>query len=242
MKLLVHALSQPGGRRVNEDYTAFLFQAGLGCFVLADGLGGHHGGDIASKTVAESILSSFQAAPGASLAHLEEYLKQAAGTLDKVRSERTGSFSYKTTLVALLLGAGNSCWAHLGDSRLYYFNGGNLLHQTKDHSVPQRLADGGEIPHAMIRFHEDRNRLTASFESASFEKIVYCEAQAPIGPGSSFLLCSDGFWEYVDEALMQETLKQSRSPENWLLVMQSALLQKAEAGHDNYSALAIMAL
>lgn len=242
MELLVHKLCRPGGRGVNEDYTAFLSQAGFSCFVLADGLGGHRGGAVASKTVVESILSSFQAVPGASVAHLEEYLKQATGALDKVRSVRAGSSSFKTTLVVLLIGAAKTSWAHLGDSRLYYFKAGRLLHQTKDHSVPQRLADSGEISYEMIRFHEDRNRLTASFESANLNKTVYCEAQTPPAPGDCYLLCSDGFWEYVDETLMQEALKQSKTPERWLGTMEAALLEKAEAGHDNYSALAIMAV
>lgn len=232
-------LSEPGGRQTNEDYASFYLARGMGCYALADGLGGHRGGQVAAQTVIESVLSSFRAAPGVSFAYLDSYLRKAAQALDEIKLSKGGASSFKTTLVVLLTGAGQALWAHLGDSRLYHFRAGRISHQTKDHSVPQCLADSGSISHEMIRFHEDRHRLLASFESDNFNKVVYVKEELLLQPGDSFLLCSDGFWEHVLEEEMAADLKEAVSAENWLKKMTRRLEGRVSGNHDNYTALAV---
>ena len=108
--------------------------------------------------------------------------------------------------------------------------------------MPQLLANADEIDASEIRFHEDRNRLLRSIGSK--EAFKPCLEQSPITlhSGDAFLLCTDGFWEYVFEAEMVEDLKQARSATGWLTAMELRLLSRAPEKNDNYSAIAITVL
>jgi PPM family protein phosphatase len=238
MKLDVAILSKPGGRKYNEDYTGAAELGAFGCFVLADGLGGHRGGDIASKLTVESIMKSFKESPGASTDKLKSFVCEADILLRNSGPDQLMGGLPKTTLVVLLTGKNHACWAHIGDSRLYLFRDGNLLLQTKDHSVPQYLADSGSIKASDIRFHEDRNRLTAAFDGENLNRVSFSDDNFPLEASDCFLLCSDGFWEYVLEAEMEEDLKSAKTPALWLDLMEKRLSARVESGNDNYSALA----
>ncbi|HSW36193.1 MAG TPA: protein phosphatase 2C domain-containing protein [Candidatus Limnocylindrales bacterium] len=242
MKLQSAFLSRAGGRKENEDYCACAEVNGHACYLVADGLGAHRGGAIASKTVGESVISAFKSMPGASKGHLEKYLQYARQELGKRETAERGIVSLKTTLVVLLSDCRSVIWAHIGDSRLYRFNidSGKLVFRTRDHSVPQRLADSGEIASDQIRFHEDRNRLTAAFQSEGKSSFEYNADPKPLHRGDVFLLCSDGFWEYIFESEMENTLCNASTPESWLAAMEIRLLERAKSDHDNYSALAIL--
>ncbi|UNC91458.1 PP2C family protein-serine/threonine phosphatase [Candidatus Contubernalis alkaliaceticus] len=239
MKFQTAFISKTGGRKVNEDYCSFMESEGFGCYFLADGLGGHKGGALAASIAGEKLLEAFAAAPGFSGAHLVNYLENARQAFI-AEKKRQGKFSMKTTLVVLLSDFKKVFWAHIGDSRLYYFQSGRLAFQTKDHSVPQRLASSGEISAEKIRYHEDRNRLTRAFDGDDLSRIDFLKRPVDVSNGDSFLLCSDGFWEYVLEPEMEEDLLVSRSPEAWLSSMEKRLSKRAKANHDNYSALAVM--
>jgi len=234
------ALSKPGGRKNNEDFTAAAVSNKCGCYLVADGLGGHRGGDIASRTACESIISAFQASPGSSVEHLSGYLQAAGLELEKKQQEYGFVDAIKTTLVILLIGRNGATWAHIGDSRLYYFKRCKLEFQTRDHSLTQKLVDLGEIAEEEMRNHEDRNQLFSVFDSADISCFSLLNKIVDIEKGDAFLLCSDGFWEYVLEVDMERLLFDHQQPERWLEEMEKILLQRVELGHDNYSALAVM--
>ena len=147
-------ISKRGGREENEDYCSYREREGYGCYILADGLGGHRGGALASRTAAESVLKAFSARPGAATDLLGRYLEHAREAFNAASQQQ----SLKTTLVILLTGNRRALWGHIGDSRLYYLTAGKIAFQTKDHSLPQLMANAGEISDEQIRFHEDRNR------------------------------------------------------------------------------------
>ncbi len=242
MKLSAAAVSRPGGRKLNEDYTGHLIIGDYGCYVLADGLGGHRGGEVASKTAVNTIIKAFQISPGASQDHLKSYIAEANSSLEKMKVGVGHSGTPKTTLVVFLTDSVYAYWAHVGDSRLYLFRAEKLSFQTKDHSVPQHLADSGIISQDRIRFHEDRNRLTSAFDGTSLDRVQYSQKPVLLKKGDVFLLCSDGFWEYVLETEMEKDLKRSSSPETWITSLEKRLLRRVEKGHDNYSALAIFVI
>lgn len=241
MKLRTSVLTKPGGREKNEDYAAYSGRRGYYCFLVADGLGGHRGGELASRTACESVLEAFNKRPGGSVDHLHGYLKHAGRAMSALRSKTGLADSLKTTLVILLIDKKSATWAHIGDSRLYYFNSGRLAFQTKDHSLPQRLVDIGEIRFDQIRFHEDRNRLISVFEGEEVSRFTLLKAPIPINEGDAFLLCSDGFWDYVYEAEMESNLQRSRTPAGWISHLEDKLLERAEGNYDNYTALAVIA-
>jgi PPM family protein phosphatase len=232
-------LSSAGGREHNEDSCGFLMKEETGCWVLCDGLGGHHGGEVASRLAVDAALRSFEDDPSVSVSAIGAHIERAnAAVLDRQRREPELA-GMRTTVVMLLASPGAAMWAHSGDSRLYWFQGGRLREQTSDHSVPQRLADAGEIAPEQIRFHEDRNRLLRSLGArpeagATFETMP----DAP-QPGDVFLLTSDGFWELVNEDEMELDLAAASHPEDWLERMESRIRERNTGDHDNYSAIAV---
>lgn len=211
---------------------------GRGCWVLADGLGGHRGGATASRLAVDAVLASFQEDPSVSEEALAIHVERANRAVLDGQNADPDLATMRTTLVALLASPDAAIWAHCGDSRLYRF-GGKTCERTRDHSVPQRLADAGEIPEEQIRFHEDRNRVLRSLGGRADTKAEFGNLTRAPRAGDAFLLASDGFWEWVTEAEMAEDRRSAWGPRGWLDKMEARIQAKATAGHDNYSAIAV---
>jgi len=235
-------LTSPGGRDGNEDSCDFRVNGQSGLWVLADGLGGHRGGEIASRLAVETAVASFAADSRVTPELLSAHLERAhAAVLERQRAE-SDLTGMRTTIVMLLASAEAALWTHSGDSRLYWFRNAKLCGQTKDHSVPQRLADAGEIRPEQIRFHEDRSRLLRSLGARQESGATSGAMPGKPEPADAFLLASDGFWEYVTEPEMEADLAGSANSQQWLALMEARLCQRATSDSDNYSALAIRAL
>jgi serine/threonine protein phosphatase PrpC len=233
-------LSSPGGRKGNEDFLGYRAAESGGCWALADGLGGHRGGEIASRLAVLAALSSFDENPALTAEALHTHMVRANRAVLERQGADAERMHMRTTMVILIASAEAALWSHAGDSRLYWFRGGKIQEQTRDDSVPQRLADAGEISADEIRFHEDRSRLLNSI-GARPEVVASNRAIAP-APGDAFLLASDGFWECVTEPEMEEDFSRTKSPEAWMQKMESRVKGRAAAEHDNYSAIAVRVL
>lgn len=236
----VAQVSNKGGREYNEDFAIYSQRGEFGCYLIADGLGGHRDGELASALACTTIKAAFDNDPGATIENLMAYLEEAAITMDSERTKRGLENQMKTTLVCLLTDYQNAVWAHIGDSRLYYFKTGVIEFSTTDHSLSQKLVEIGEITKDQVRNHEDRNRLLNVFEGQDVSRFTYIDEPILLAEGDAFLLCSDGFWEYVLEDEMEADLNQAEKPEDWISLMLKRLAARVEKGHDNYSALAIM--
>jgi PPM family protein phosphatase len=234
-------VSRVGGRAENQDACDFVEASGTGCWVVADGLGGHRGGEIASRSAVEAVLTSFGKNPQLSEEALQRHLKAAEGAVIDAQTQQPDLSTMRTTIVVLLADLKRALWAHMGDSRLYYFQNGQLTFQTSDHSVVQVMADSGQLPREQIRHHEDRNRLLRCLGNpeSDFRPTILSEPRA-LGANSAFLLCSDGFWENVLESEMVVDLAKSKTPAEWLTLMEDRLLERANDGNDNYTGLAIV--
>ncbi|SFI01619.1 Serine/threonine protein phosphatase PrpC [Tindallia magadiensis] len=239
MKILHATISKTGGRKRNEDYCGCYAKDGLLCAVLADGLGGHRGGEKASRTVVQSVLEDFGDHPDCSAEGLHRYFIRANKRLAEGQVYEPHLAGMKTTLV---IWAGNhqrGIWGHIGDSRLYHFRGGKMISCTKDHSLPQKLADIGEIDPSEIRHHEDRNRLTAVMDGSESMKWQILEKPVELERRDALLLCTDGFWEYLDEEEMEESFRNSSDPQEWLEIMEDKIRERAPKDQDNYTAIAL---
>jgi PPM family protein phosphatase len=232
-------VTEKGGRQQNEDYLDFVVQEDGACWALADGLGGHGGGGVASQLAVETVLAAFRAFPRCSPNALQDYLNAANVTVCARQGQETKLSRMRSTLVVLVSDCRSACWAHVGDSRLYYFKRGRIHVQTQDHSVPQALCNAGEITPAQIRFHEDRNRLLRSIGDKQSFRPAVSSAASPLEAEDVFLLSSDGFWEYVNETEMEEALAKASGVDDWLNRMERTLKTRAKGNHDNYSAIAI---
>ena len=233
-------LSHAGGRRTNQDCAGWREARGATCWVLADGLGGHASGEIASEAAVEGALTAFENAPGTDAATLGRCIERAQSVVRALQDGAPELDTMRTTLVVLTASGSEARWAHVGDSRLYVFRGGQVSARTSDHSVPQALVEAGELSPDDVRGHPDRNRLLRAIGSADLPRSTVSEARDVL-PGDAFLLCSDGFWELVEEDEMQDDLAAADSPEAWVAAMESRLCARASGHHDNYSALATWA-
>jgi len=229
-------LSKTGDRKNNEDSVDVCQQDGKYLFALADGLGGHSSGDIASALVISKAIEVYKNAQSEDC--LAQCFTDAQNALLDEQKQR--NIDMKTTLVLLSISGERADWGHIGDSRLYVFDNGRTVSRTNDHSVPQMLVQTGELREKDIRFHPDRNRLLrvmgTQWDSPRFE---LSSAQAST-PGLSYLLCTDGFWELMEEKEMCRYMKLSRSPNEWLAIMEKKVLKNGKGKNmDNYSAIGV---
>lgn len=226
--------SNIGGRSCNEDSVAGTLWGTDGlCLVVADGLGGHGGGDQASACVCRTVCSNWNGQ--AEEETLRTLLTMAHGN---VLTLQTPQCAMKSTAAALAIRGKKAAWAHVGDTRLYHFRDGRLVFQTIDHSASQLAVMLGEITPSQIRFHADRSRILRALGQEGDVQVE--TGSAELEPGChAFLLCSDGFWEYVLETEMEADLQYAETVEDWLRSMQVRLLQRIPSDNDNHTAGAV---
>lgn len=231
----IASCSNQGGRDYNEDSVRSFEEYGRCCVTVADGLGGHGGGKTASSAAAEWITDSFQKGGRNEEDWIREIFSQAN---KKVLALQTSTCKMKTTCVSLFIEHGQAFWAHVGDSRLYHFVNGQLATCTLDHSVSQMAVLSGEITREQIRFHEDRNRVLRALGAEGIRPDLD-SANLNDEAFHAFLLCTDGFWEYVLEGEMEIDLAKAESPSQWISYMTERLQKRVDGKNDNYSAAAV---
>ena len=212
--------SAAGNRQINEDCARAEQHGDVSCFVLCDGLGGHGRGEVASGMAVETILSELKDAPSADAEYLAAAMEAAQARL--------------------LTDARSAVWAHIGDSRLYLFYKNKIVLRTLDHSVPQMLVLMGEIKEKQIRQHPDRNRLLRVLGCEWGTQRYACSEPRSLEKCQAFLLCSDGFWEFITEKMMCKYLKKSKTAAEWLRMMQEEVQRNGiGADMDNNTAVAV---
>ncbi len=239
-------LSRQGGRAYNEDACGHWHSERRLCCVVADGAGGHGGGDIASKLVVSHIIGQVSAAPLARADEVHDLLLDTNAQVRRHQADGDRTRDMHSTVVALFvdLTCQEALWGHAGDSRLYLFRDGLMLAHTRDHSVVQTMVDAGLLSPEQVRTHPRRSELESALGSRP-EDLRVATAARPwlLQPHDVFLLCTDGLWEYVDEAEMCASLSRAADPGAWLAQLEALVLQHvAESGktsHDNFSAIAV---
>lgn len=240
----VALLSEVGGRRCNEDACGHTHTVDTLCCVLADGAGGHGGGDTASQLAVQLLLQDFMAHPPASGTELEALLRATNQAVIDARVPGTATAQMHSTVVVLLLDfvGQRALWAHAGDSRLYWLRGGRIVARSRDHSVVQALVDAGLVDLSELREHPRRSELTSALGVVDEQMTVDVSGQAqPVQPGDVFLLCSDGLWEHVDDTQIEAALDAAATPQDWLSTLEQAVVAAgAKVTHqDNFTALAV---
>lgn len=245
MELDSYQYTNTGGRPYNEDRAGCRVKDSEGIFLVADGLGGHQGGAQASSLVADSLLNAWEEESGTlSSSHCTRWLEEQVQAANEslINAQQESRNSMKSTLAALVVKDSAAAWCHVGDSRLYYLTGGRLGAVTRDHSVTYKKYLAGEIERNEINFDEDRSSL---LRVVGDKERCVPELGAPMGggrilPGDAFLLCSDGFWEYIfDEEVLIDRLK-ADSAKAWAELMLVRALPRITPGSDNLTLLTVL--
>jgi protein phosphatase len=239
------ALSDTGRRRSrNED--SFLVRPEKRLYAVADGMGGHAAGDVASRMAIELLDRHFDgaAAPGADAAAIAESLREAAEEANRAILARGIAEPEKlgmgTTLTALSLLCPESSLviAHIGDSRAYRMRDAELVQLTHDHTWVQRQIEEGKLSAKQARRHPLSSVLTRVLGSPELEEVDVVMADAQ--PGDLYMLCSDGLTSMVEDTDLRAILVG-----DWPLEELSANLVDAanlRGGHDNVTVVLLRAL
>jgi protein phosphatase len=209
MQFSVYQQSHIGGRKVNQDRMGYCFTRDALLLVLADGMGGHQHGEIASTIAMQTLSMMFQmqAKPYIKKPErfLEEALQQAHRDILAYSARHQLPESPRTTVVACLVQHNCAVWAHCGDSRLYWVRRNQVLAQTRDHSHLEYLIAKGLASPAERATHPDRNKLYNCIGAATPPRIELSR-QASLEAGDVLLLCSDGVWAMVPDAEIVQKL------------------------------------
>lgn len=237
MALQVYTFSDKGGRRNNEDCVGYRTDGTRGIFVIADGLGGHASGEVASRLVVADLIDSWSHAIGP----LDRsWLRGRLEAANRHLVEGQASVGpCRTTVVALVVEDGRAFWAHAGDTRLYHIHGGRLVSVTRDHSVAYVKYCMGEITRSEIATDPDQPRLLRALGDRNSLRLDVDGWDAPIDSSDSFFLCTDGAWEYLnDDAILIDRLK-STSPDEWARHCLLRILGAVGEDNDNLSVIAV---
>jgi PPM family protein phosphatase len=216
------------GRRGGQNEDAIGWNEAEGVWFVADGMGGHASGDVASRTVKETLLGEAVKLP------LRAALHKAHEAVSLTASRNTAHAGMGSTAVALRIADRRAEIAWVGDSRAYLWRAQALRLLTRDHSVLEMLRQRGDLTEAQLRGHPNRNLVTQTLGLGAPEASGLSE---PLRRGDWLLLCSDGLNDELEDEQIAEVLRTHTAPDAAADALISAAL--ASGGRDNVSAVVV---
>lgn len=238
----VSSLSHTGLiRGHNED--SLLVDEGLGLFLVADGMGGHRAGDVASQMGVKSVherlkvlLPRTAGDAGSAMQAIRDAIDFANASIFKASRGSGENSGMGTTIVLLLLRGKTAIIAHVGDSRVYRLRHGRLECMTRDHSLLQAQVGAGIISGEEARYSHNRNLVTRALGIEPATQADVSEVE--LARGDTFLLCSDGLNTMVDDGDIALTLSELE-PNLPLAVKCLVEIANDNGGHDNVSLIGV---
>lgn len=239
MNIAAHGITDVGLKRSkNEDN--ILVDEGMGLFVVADGMGGHKGGELASRLAVEAIYEVVKnhreehtfLSPRAMLE--EGYTEASARIYARSQENNQMYQGMGTTLVTAYIHEDEIFVANVGDSRAYYFNRDYMWQMTEDHSLVNEHIRAGLLRDSEARDFQAKNVIT---RSVGFEREVRCDIiRKKLQPGDCFLMCSDGLSGLVDDITIHNICRNHSIEKAAFYCIEAA---KAAGGDDNISVVII---
>jgi serine/threonine protein phosphatase PrpC len=209
MRFTIFQESRKGSRKINQDRIAYTYSRDALLLVVADGMGGHAGGEIAAQIAVRLFVERFQQEAKPILRNplrfLQETLLRAHAALGSYANQFSMLETPRTTCVAVIVQANHAYWAHVGDSRFYLFRQGALIGATKDHSKVQYLVDQGVIPPEEVAAHPDRNKIFSCL-GGLVDPVIDLSKRTPLRNGDILVLCTDGLWSVMSQREMATLL------------------------------------
>jgi serine/threonine protein phosphatase PrpC len=216
-------------RTHNED--SVLAQPPL--YVVADGLGGHEAGEVASSVAVETLRDHAPRRPDAKA--LARAVKAANREVIRSAREGFGKQGMGTTMTAAIVEGTRIAIAHVGDSRAYLLHEGSLLRVSEDHSMVADMIRRGQLTEAEARYHPNRSVITRAL--GTDPNMLADTYELDASPGDRLLLCSDGLTSMLEDGMIAEILTEYRTPDTAAhMLVDSA---NDAGGHDNVSVIVI---
>ena len=209
MRFTIFQESRKGSRKVNQDRIAYTYGRDTLLMCVADGMGGHAGGEIAAQIAVRLFIERFQQEAKPILKNplkfLQDTMLRAHAALGSYANQFSMLETPRTTCVACVVQANHAYWAHVGDSRFYLFRQGGLIGNTKDHSKVQYLVDQGIIAADEVSDHPDRNKIFSCL-GGLVDPVIDLSKRTPLRNGDIMLLCTDGLWSVLTQHEMANYL------------------------------------
>lgn len=209
MRFSIFQESRKGTRKANQDRTSYAYTRDALLMVVADGMGGHLHGEVASHIAVQLLTEAFQREAKPTLndpsAFLQKSILDAHYALQDYAKARDLIESPRTTCVACVVQNAMACWAHAGDSRLYHVREGRIQAQTRDHSRVQMLVDQGRVREEAVQNHPDRNKIFNCVGATARPHVELSKAVS-LRQDDMLILCSDGLWGPLTGKLITATL------------------------------------
>lgn len=218
-------------REHNED--CFSVDAALGLFVVADGMGGHASGEIASQIAVDTIIDQVRQG-----SNLIQAIEKAHLDILKGVEHGTGKKGMGTTVVAVQMSENNYTLAWVGDSRAYEWHEG-IKQISKDHSMVQMLIDSGKITKAEAREHPRKNIIYQNLGAAETHDLQVSVKQGLLYKNHKIILCSDGLSDEVEDDQISEIIAAADNDEDAVERLLAAAIYNG--GKDNVTAIVISA-
>jgi serine/threonine protein phosphatase PrpC len=239
MKFSVYQVSRKGGREKNEDRMGYCYTRDSGLFALADGMGGHPEGEVASQLALQTLAGAFQreAKPNlkSPLRFLQDSILAGHHQLLRYATEKGLVDTPRTTVVACVLQGRAAFWAHCGDSRLYLVRGGNLIARTRDHSYTELQQTLSQVVPIDAKFN--RSVLFTCLGSPG-KPVVDTVGPVTLQTGDRLIVCSDGLWSQLADDEIVELLS-TRALSDSVPEMVERALRNGGAHGDNVTVLAV---
>lgn len=212
-----------------EDEQEFLDKGRLA--VVADGMGGHEGGEMASRIAVERVRDAYLAHPdGDTRENLIAAFHEAHTAIQQYAREHPELEGMGTTCTCAVLKNNQLYYGHIGDSRLYLIRNPAISRVTEDHSYVQRLVRQGVLTPEQAAVHPERNVLTAALGTQSTVPADFSQDPVPLEPGDVLLLCTDGLHGLVSDQELLYSACTSPAGEACRELVQTA---KNRGGFDN---------
>jgi len=226
------AVTHTGHRRPHNEDTYGVFPD-TGLFVVADGMGGHEAGEVASRVVVDHVASAVERGETLEAAVHSAHL----AVLEAVEAGEGRSGMGSTVVAAKFLdGDFEVAWA--GDSRAYQA-GRELRRITRDHSLVQEMVDSGNLSEGEARNHPERSLITRALGMPGMDELEVASVTGRLGSGERLLLCSDGLTEELDDPAIKRLLDANPDPERAVRALLEAAL--SAGGSDNITVLLVQA-
>jgi PPM family protein phosphatase len=235
-------VTRQGNRNDNQDRASIVVTDTRILLAVADGMGGHIGGDVAAETAIDALVRAFKRLKGG-IGNVEEFLKvsicDAHEAVVALGSELAPELRPRTTITVCIVTDNTATWAHVGDSRVYMLRDKKVFFRTRDHSAVELLVQQGLLKDADVHTHPMRNFVEQCLGGEPEIPRITIHDPVPMMAGDVVVLCSDGFWAPLSGEYMAQEIALHLELQSTLDILAAEAEERAAPSSDNVTAVAL---